>query len=194
MAKPQPALVRSKRTATPLPVMSPDEIFSKSKNLTDSIAVRAYELFERRGREHGRDWEDWFRAEAELLRPVEIKLNDSGRAFIARTDLAGFRPESIQLSLETRCLRISASSTGKEKRDGGKSVPSPKQREQVFRVVTLPANVNTSQASATFEEGVLEVIMPKATHKIGEGGRSGFSLKPGLIDDKPQRGRRDVAE
>jgi Protein of unknown function (DUF2934) len=79
MAKPQPALVRTKRAATLLPIVSPDELFSKTKNLIDSIAVRAYDLFERRGREHGRDWEDWFRAEAELLRPVEIKLNDSGR-------------------------------------------------------------------------------------------------------------------
>jgi Protein of unknown function (DUF2934) len=60
MPKPQPALVRSKNAATPLPIMSPDEIFSKSKNLMDSVAVRAYELFERREREHGRDWEDWF--------------------------------------------------------------------------------------------------------------------------------------
>ena len=30
------------------------------------IADRAYELFEKRGREHGRDCEDWFRAESEL--------------------------------------------------------------------------------------------------------------------------------
>jgi hypothetical protein len=29
---------------------------------------RAYALFEERGGEHGRDWEDWFRAEAELRR------------------------------------------------------------------------------------------------------------------------------
>jgi hypothetical protein len=31
-----------------------------------SIASRAYELFEKHGCEHGRDWEDWFRAESEL--------------------------------------------------------------------------------------------------------------------------------
>ena len=31
-----------------------------------TIARRAYELFEKRGGEHGHDWEDWFRAESEL--------------------------------------------------------------------------------------------------------------------------------
>ena len=30
------------------------------------IARRAYELYERRGRDHGRDWEDWLQAEREL--------------------------------------------------------------------------------------------------------------------------------
>ncbi|MBI4537077.1 MAG: DUF2934 domain-containing protein [candidate division NC10 bacterium] len=33
----------------------------------DAIATRAYELFLARGAEHGCDWEDWFRAESELL-------------------------------------------------------------------------------------------------------------------------------
>jgi len=32
----------------------------------DGIARRAYELFERRGRQHGRDLEDWLGAELEL--------------------------------------------------------------------------------------------------------------------------------
>jgi Protein of unknown function (DUF2934) len=34
--------------------------------LEDQIRRRAYELYEARGREHGRDLEDWFRAEAEV--------------------------------------------------------------------------------------------------------------------------------
>ena len=31
------------------------------------VALRAYQLFESRGRVHGRDLEDWFRAEKEIL-------------------------------------------------------------------------------------------------------------------------------
>jgi hypothetical protein len=33
---------------------------------TDSIALRAYQRFEDRGREHGRDLEDWIEAEREV--------------------------------------------------------------------------------------------------------------------------------
>lgn len=32
----------------------------------EAVRVRAYELFEQRGRVHGYDVEDWFRAEAEI--------------------------------------------------------------------------------------------------------------------------------
>jgi len=37
-----------------------------SKDIEERIRRRAYELYEARGREHGRDWEDWFRAESEI--------------------------------------------------------------------------------------------------------------------------------
>jgi DUF2934 family protein len=35
-------------------------------NLADQIRRRAYELYEARGREEGREVEDWLRAEAEV--------------------------------------------------------------------------------------------------------------------------------
>jgi hypothetical protein len=35
----------------------------------DMIRVRAYELYESRGREPGRDEQDWLRAEQEILKP-----------------------------------------------------------------------------------------------------------------------------
>ena len=33
---------------------------------SDDISARAYELYERRGGEHGQDWDDWLQAEREL--------------------------------------------------------------------------------------------------------------------------------
>lgn len=35
-------------------------------NVEEAIRVRAYQLFEQRGRIHGHDVEDWFRAQAEI--------------------------------------------------------------------------------------------------------------------------------
>jgi hypothetical protein len=37
----------------------------------DEVAVRAYELFEKRGGHHGHDREDWYEAELQLVRERE---------------------------------------------------------------------------------------------------------------------------
>jgi Protein of unknown function (DUF2934) len=38
------------------------------------IRVRAYELFEQRGREHGHDLDDWLRAESEVTMPARSQI------------------------------------------------------------------------------------------------------------------------
>lgn len=49
---------KTKRTPTP--------ITDAPKNVEERIRRRAYDLYEARGREDGRDLEDWFRAESEI--------------------------------------------------------------------------------------------------------------------------------
>jgi hypothetical protein len=39
-----------------------------SKELEAQIRIRAYELYEHRGKEEGRELDDWLEAEAELVR------------------------------------------------------------------------------------------------------------------------------
>ncbi|MGA7590058.1 MAG: DUF2934 domain-containing protein, partial [Candidatus Sulfotelmatobacter sp.] len=58
--------------ATLLCPRSPDILKVEMQPVQLAIARRAFELFEKRGSELGHDWEDWFQAESELLRPVSI--------------------------------------------------------------------------------------------------------------------------
>ena len=53
--------------ATPTPKRTPRLVkTAQPKDIEERIRRRAYELYEARGRHHGRDWEDWFRAESEI--------------------------------------------------------------------------------------------------------------------------------
>jgi hypothetical protein len=56
-------------------------VIQKTVPTEAQIAARAYELYERRGREHGHDASDWLRAEQEL-----------------RAELAGVKPRRTRLS------------------------------------------------------------------------------------------------
>jgi hypothetical protein len=44
----------------------PTSVTSDQQQLGDQIRLRAYELYEARGREDGHNVEDWLRAEAEI--------------------------------------------------------------------------------------------------------------------------------
>jgi hypothetical protein len=49
--------------------------------IRESVLLRAYELYEGRGADHGRDLEDWAKAENEVLSPlIEEKLKLSRKA------------------------------------------------------------------------------------------------------------------
>lgn len=51
---------------------SETQIYEPAYN--QEVRVRAYELFEQRGREHGHDLDDWLQAEAELARPARSQI------------------------------------------------------------------------------------------------------------------------
>jgi len=58
---------RSKKAAaTSAPESTALQTTQGNGNIQEAIRVRAYQLFEQRGRTHGHDIEDWFRAEAEI--------------------------------------------------------------------------------------------------------------------------------
>jgi hypothetical protein len=62
-----PAKRRNPRRAPRKPPTAPGLKAAASARPThDDVAARAYELFVRRGGEHGQDWEDWLLAEREL--------------------------------------------------------------------------------------------------------------------------------
>ena len=48
------------------PKKSPTSVTSEPQELEHQIRLRAYELYEERGREDGHEQEDWVRAEAEI--------------------------------------------------------------------------------------------------------------------------------
>lgn len=57
-----------RRRSSPAPTFSPESVSPVSTFSHEEIARRAYAFFLGRGGQHGDDWGDWFRAEAELLR------------------------------------------------------------------------------------------------------------------------------
>ena len=77
-----PAIVPSATTDTPNAIER-----AAIDPTQEDIARRAYQLYEERGGEHGRAWEDWFQAEWELrqltLHHVIKSIRSTGRGHAA---------------------------------------------------------------------------------------------------------------
>jgi hypothetical protein len=64
------------------------EIPLNDDDIRERIALRAYELYEDRGGQHGRDIDDWLQAETEMLAEADEKRVLYGRKQLAATESA----------------------------------------------------------------------------------------------------------
>ena len=150
---------------TNLTLVSPEELLKHEGWIFDSISRRAYELFENRGCSYGSDWDDWFRAESELLKPLKCHVLESDDHLIAHAEVPGFSPHEIKVSVEPRWLKIGGRRGTSENRNTGEAIMyslghSLLPADQIFHVAELSAEVDPSKANVTFKDGVLEIVMP----------------------------------
>jgi HSP20 family protein len=148
--------------STDLNLVSVHELFEHTQDVSNLIGRRAFEIFEGRGHAHGNDREDWFLAESELLTPVKFHISESGDQITARAELPGFNRQQIKVSVEPHRLSISGKAEPCEDHHSGKHADSVRHAQMMFRVIDLPAEIDLSKAKAAFNDGTLEVVLPKA--------------------------------
>jgi len=146
-----------------LKLVPPADIFDRMARVYDSVARRAFEIFEGNGRSFGRDLENWLRAEAELLHPVHVDLAESDAGLAVRAEVPGFTAKDLEISIEPRRVTISGKRETKEERKDKKVIYQENCSDQIMRVIDLPVAVDGEKASATIKNGMLEVNMPKAS-------------------------------
>ena len=137
-------------------------LFDRIEEMSNSIARRAFEMFENRGRALGHDLEDWLRAESELFHPVHLDITESEDAVMVRAEVPGFTAKELEVGVEPHRLTISGKRESNKEHSGKKTIYSEYCVNQVFRTVDLPEEVDSSKVTATLKDGVLELSMPKA--------------------------------
>jgi HSP20 family molecular chaperone IbpA len=140
--------------------VSPDAIHDYLRNVFDLVSRHAYEIFERRGRIHGHDWDDWYQAESALFQTANHEVSDAGDAFLAVVDVRDYCPQDLKLSAEPRRLSICGLSAV------GNNTAEESRREttqpRAFSLsCSLPAPIEPEKASAEIRGDLLEVRLPK---------------------------------
>ena len=138
-------------------------LFEELDALTRRVAERAFRLFEDRGRLTGRDMDDWFRAESELLKPVLIEISESDESYVIRAEVPGFDAKDLSVQIEPTSICIHGKREEKKEEKKGKEVRySEVSAMEVARRIDLPASINAEKVSAQLTNGILELTLPKA--------------------------------
>ena len=153
------ALKRAEEPAKPAESLS---AFDQLEDTLKAITRRAYELFESSGREFGRDLENWFQAERELLHPMHVNITETDGSLEVRAEVPGFTEKEIEICVEPQRLTIAGKRETKKEEKKGQTVYAESCSNQILRSVILPVKVETEKVTANLKNGVLEITLPKA--------------------------------
>jgi HSP20 family protein len=153
----------AKNKIGPFKLTSFGEIVDDMRETFDSIARRAYEIFESNGHESGLDLDNWFRAERELLHPLNLEVREAHGSIRVQAEVPGFEAKDLEISLEPSQLIIAGKRDSKTNEEKRKILYSECRSDRVFRRIDLPCEVNAEKATGTLKDGILELDLPKTT-------------------------------
>src|SRR5512137_27245 len=148
-----------RRAEEPMKPIKYGSVFDQIQDTFNALSRRAYEIFEGNGRALGRDWEDWFQAERELLHPVHVSVEAFDDSFAVKAEVPGFSEKELEINLEPRRLTITGKREAKKEEKKGKTVYAERCCDEILRMVDLPAEVETDKVNATLKNGVLEFTL-----------------------------------
>jgi HSP20 family protein len=91
-----------------------------------------------------------------------VDVRDVDERFDVVLDLPGFDSDDIEVEVQNRTVRVDATHRESSDAEGPDYVRKERSKRSVSRSVTLPEDVEESEASADFSQGVLTVTLPKA--------------------------------
>ncbi len=92
---------------------------------------------------------------------VKVDLEDKDEEFVLTAELPGFTKDDIDVRVTDRALRLEAEHEEESETEDGDFVRRERRRASVARSVPLPEAVEADDISATYNNGILTVRMPK---------------------------------
>jgi len=97
---------------------------------------------------------------AELKMP-KVDIIDRDTEIVVRAELPGVAKDDIDLSITDNTVTIKATTSHEEKEEKGNYYRCEISRGSFSRTVALPGDVDADNAKASFNDGILELTMPK---------------------------------
>ncbi|MGH8679693.1 MAG: Hsp20/alpha crystallin family protein [Burkholderiales bacterium] len=101
-----------------------------------------------------------FESQSQVQLRMDVKEDD--KAYTVHAEIPGVDKDAINVTIDGNQVAISAEvKRNKEDKQGEKLVRSERYYGKVYRAFTLPQDVDEASAQAKYNEGVLELTLPK---------------------------------
>lgn len=104
------------------------------------------------------DLDDFFDA---MTNPIRADLRETDTEYILEADLPGYDKEGIEVHYEDKLLTISAKQDNITEEKGENYIRRERRQGSFSRSIPIPEDVDSEKIKASFNRGVLQVILPK---------------------------------
>jgi HSP20 family protein len=99
---------------------------------------------------------------------ARMDVVDKGDRYAVALDLPGVKKEDIRVTVEGNRVSVSAETRSQlERKEGDKVLHTERTVTSYARSFELPAEVTEDKADAAYENGVLQLTLPKREHVAG---------------------------
>lgn len=100
---------------------------------------------------------------------IRCDVNENDQAYTVKAEIPGVKKEDIKVDVLGNRVTISVETQQQsEQKEGERVVRSELYRGQMYRSFTLEHEVDDSKAEAKYQDGVLELSLPKKTGAAGK--------------------------
>jgi len=124
-----------------------------------SLIIRSPGFLDEFGRMVDSLWTTWEPVDGHYL---SLDVHEAGDELVIKTELPGVTKEGFEISIEGDVLRIEAEKKAEEETKEDAYYLRERHFGKFSRALSLPFPVDSGKATASFENGVLEIRLPKA--------------------------------
>lgn len=92
---------------------------------------------------------------------IRMDVTESDGNYLIKADIPGARKEDIKISIDGNMVTISAKSGEESEKKEGNMMCSERYYGEQYRSFALPTEVDDSKAEAKYQDGVLQLTLPK---------------------------------
>ncbi len=141
----------------------PLPIFKEIAQRLEGVERRAFDLFEKRGREPGHDLEDWFKAESEAFGWPAAELTEKDGVYEIHVALPGVEAKDVEVTAAPTEVIVHAATQEEKKTQAGRVLWTEFGSRDFYRRFDVPNPISTDKVTAKLENGVLLISAPETT-------------------------------